>query len=156
MTFFIKIENGQPTGNPVVKGNMEYLFPNFDFNRSLTSQMLAELGYGIYEFTVQPVVGKYKKIIEGAPEQNAENGIYYQTWQVVDMSDEEKAVQNTERAGQVRRERDSRLYRTDWILLSDAPVSETKKQEYIVYRQALRDVPGQAGFPWDVVWPNNP
>jgi len=52
----------------------------------------------------------------------------------------------------VRSERDSLLAATDWTANSDVTMSDAMRE----YRQALRDVPQQAGFPHDVVWPTKP
>jgi hypothetical protein len=53
----------------------------------------------------------------------------------------------------VRAERDAKLKESDWTQLSDAPVD---KEAWAVYRQALRDVPQQEGFPHSVTWPEQP
>lgn len=53
-----------------------------------------------------------------------------------------------------RRERDSRLLRTDWTQLPDVP--EATQSRYQAYRQALRDVPDQPGFPTAIQWPEQP
>lgn len=55
-------------------------------------------------------------------------------------------------ADQVRAERDSKLAATDWMALSDVTMSP----EWAAYRQALRDVPDQVGFPENVTWPVKP
>jgi hypothetical protein len=57
-------------------------------------------------------------------------------------------------ADRVRGERNMRLLTSDWTQLPDVPV-ETKEQ-WAIYRQALRDVTNQPGFPHDVVWPVAP
>ena len=56
-------------------------------------------------------------------------------------------------AEQVRAERDRLLAESDWTQIADAPVDQAA---WAVYRQALRDLPQQAGFPHDVVWPIKP
>ena len=56
-------------------------------------------------------------------------------------------------AAQVRGERDRLLAETDWTQVADAPVDA---QAYADYRQALRDVPQQSGFPGDIDWPSKP
>lgn len=53
----------------------------------------------------------------------------------------------------VRAERNLRLANSDWTQLPDAPVDQAA---WVVYRQALRDVPAQAGFPANVIWPTQP
>ena len=52
----------------------------------------------------------------------------------------------------VRSERDTLLADTDWTANSDVTMSDAMRE----YRQALRDVPQQAGFPHDVMWPTKP
>jgi len=53
----------------------------------------------------------------------------------------------------VRSKRDSLLQKSDWTQLPDAP---TDKSAWATYRQALRDVPQQSGFPDNVIWPEKP
>lgn len=55
-------------------------------------------------------------------------------------------------AEMIRRDRDTKLAATDWWALSD----NTMTQAQIDYRQALRDITDQAGFPTDVTWPTKP
>lgn len=55
-----------------------------------------------------------------------------------------------------RRGRDLELIRTDWCVLIDSPLSPEERAEIIQYRQALRDVPAQAGFPLNINWPTRP
>jgi|TARA_R110000744_G_scaffold30630_3_gene72391 hypothetical protein len=55
-------------------------------------------------------------------------------------------------AASVREERNAALAATDYVSLSDYPV----KAGELEYRQALRDVPQQAGFPKTHTWPNKP
>ena len=53
----------------------------------------------------------------------------------------------------VRLLRNDLLANTDWTQVNDAPVD---KVVWATYRQALRDVPSQSGFPNQVVWPTKP
>lgn len=55
-----------------------------------------------------------------------------------------------------RLERNKLLSDTDHLIQSDYPISDEKKQEIKVYRQALRDIPQQDGFPDNIVWPDKP
>lgn len=57
-------------------------------------------------------------------------------------------------ANEARRQRDSLIAETDWTQLPDVP--DTIKQSYIEYRQALRDITDQDGFPYNVAWPTKP
>ena len=54
----------------------------------------------------------------------------------------------------VRAERDRLLAASDWTQLPDVP--EAIRAVWAAYRQALRDIPQQEGFPHSVVWPSKP
>ena len=62
-------------------------------------------------------------------------------------------VGDAEQAKSVRNQRNEKLKDSDWALIADTPVD---KMVWATYRQALRDVPAQAGFPWEVTWPDAP
>ena len=64
-----------------------------------------------------------------------------------------QARKDAEQADQMRADRNKRLTETDWTQLAD---STADKEAWATYRQALRDVPTQAGFPWEVTWPTKP
>jgi len=55
------------------------------------------------------------------------------------------------KAVKVREQRNEKLAATDWTQAADVP--QSIKDNYASYRQALRDVPSQSGFPNQVVWP---
>ena len=59
----------------------------------------------------------------------------------------------TPTAEEIRFERDRLLVASDWTQVADAPVNQAAWAEY---RQALRDIPEQEGFPENVVWPTKP
>lgn len=52
--------------------------------------------------------------------------------------------------------RDRALADTDWLALRAVEIGEALPAEWRAYRQALRDLPQQAGFPLDIAWPLAP
>ena len=70
---------------------------------------------------------------------------------------EQEAAYNAQKdaaqAESVRNKRTQLLKDSDWTQVADAPVDQAA---WATYRQALRDVPTQAGFPWDIQWPTKP
>tara|TARA_R110000868_G_scaffold59896_1_gene183649 strand:+ start:902 stop:1186 length:285 start_codon:yes stop_codon:yes gene_type:complete len=64
------------------------------------------------------------------------------------------AGESDRKAAEVRAERNAKLALTDWTQTVDAP--QATKDKYATYRQTLRDVPAQNGFPNTVVWPDAP
>lgn len=55
-----------------------------------------------------------------------------------------------------RQERNRLLVASDWTQLPDSPISATPRALWASYRQALRDVPSQPGFPDNIIWPTPP
>lgn len=59
-------------------------------------------------------------------------------------------------AADVRKIRDSLIAETDWTQLLDAPIDDASREEVRTYRQALRDIPQQDGFPHNIIYPEKP
>ena len=70
-----------------------------------------------------------------------------------DQEAEYKAMKDAEQAKAVRADRTKRLADSDWTQIAD---STADKQAWAAYRQALRDITAQAGFPWTIDWPTQP
>ena len=64
-----------------------------------------------------------------------------------------KAMKDAEQAKNVRTSRNQLLKDCDWTQLAD---STANKEAWATYRQALRDVTEQEGFPWTITWPDAP
>jgi hypothetical protein len=65
--------------------------------------------------------------------------------------------QEAEKQAQVIRDkRDKLLSDTDWTQTDDAPLSSEDKESVRKYRQALRDITAQSGFPQEIKWPDKP
>ena len=66
------------------------------------------------------------------------------------------ALDNDALADAARARRDALITATDYLLMPDYPISAGQLAEVRAYRQALRDVPLQAGFPQAIDWPTPP
>ena len=64
-----------------------------------------------------------------------------------------KAMKDAEQAKSVRATRGEKLKDSDWTQVADAPVDQAA---WAAYRQSLRDITGQEGFPWTITWPTQP
>lgn len=77
--------------------------------------------------------------------------------QPVERTEEEIAADRVPlQARAVRARRDKLLAATDWTQTLDAPVDTDTREAMRTYRQALRDVPQQKGFPNNISWPDIP
>ena len=136
------------TGQVVQEGEFRSLHPNTSFPVQLTAQIINDAGADIVLEGPQASPTRYQTAYRDGVEQI--NGNWYTKYSVADMDDEAKAVKDAEQAKSVREERNKKLSETDWTQLAD---STADKEKFATYRQALRDVPTQAGFPWDISWP---
>lgn len=87
------------------------------------------------------------------PCDHADIGWSYENGQFVEPTPDSEAE-----AKQMRAMRDSKLSASDIAVLPDRWAAMTSEQQaaWATYRQALRDIPTQAGFPWDIAWPEKP
>jgi hypothetical protein len=76
--------------------------------------------------------------------------------EVVIVAEVDEGAKTAALAGEVRDLRDLRLALSDWTQLADCPLDETEKAAWAAYRQELRDIPQQVGFPEFVSWPAIP
>ena len=64
-----------------------------------------------------------------------------------------KAMKDAEQAKSMRETRTQLLKDSDWTQIAD---STADKAVWATYRQALRDITTQSGFPWTITWPESP
>lgn len=148
---YIKILDDNTFVYPYYLSRLAQEHPNTSFPRNPTPEFLAL--YEIYPVSPipKPASGPREKVVEGSPTLGASG--WEQTWNVVPLSREELSYQESERVMRIREKRDQLLRESDWTQLTDAKVDSIS---WATYRQALRDIPKQAGFPLNVVWPQPP
>ncbi len=84
------------------------------------------------------------------------DGKWYTNWIAIDIDDDAKIALDERVAESVRIERNNRLSETDWVVIKALETNSPLSPEWISYRQALRDITQQSGFPWDIIWPSKP
>jgi hypothetical protein len=151
------------TGEVKTQGEWRLDNPQVSLPRIWNQNVLNALNVEAVFETPKPDAGPYQMAVRNGVTKDS-NGNWVQAWVVVDMfkddaegtkAEKEAAYQaslDAEVAKGVRMERDSLLAATDWMALSDV----TLTADWAAYRQALRDVTAQAGFPHTVTWPSKP
>jgi hypothetical protein len=141
---YIKLVDGQPRAYSI--GQLRLDNPQVSFPQEIPEDTLAE--YDVY-FATEQAKPSYN------PQTHyLKQSAFYQVndaW-LVQYTAEPLPVEDV--AQSVRADRDQRLAATDWTQGKD--ISDEVSTKWVAYRQALRDVPTQAGFPWDVQWPIQP
>lgn len=146
MTYAL-VSNSQIIEYPVYEGDIRAQFPNTSFPIPFDPPA----GYVRVEDTVPPNANWDQSVVEDLPQ--FKQGKLVRVWNVIDASASEIAERTGSQASAIRIERNSRLAATDWTQLPDSPVDASA---WTVYRQALRDITAQDGFPWTVTWPTEP
>lgn len=119
-----------------------------------TVEVLQSLGAVALLEGAQPTPTRYQTAFRDGVEQI--DGQWFTKYSVADMDDEAKAAKDVEQAKSVRQQRDEKLKETDWMVIRSLETSVALAAEWATYRQALRDISAQAGFPWEVTWPDAP
>jgi hypothetical protein len=140
------------TGEIKSQGEVRSMYPNTSFPSQWTPALVEELGLDPVFESPTPTTTRYQTAFKDGVEQDAQ-GRWLWKWSISEMDDDAKAAKDAEAAKSVRADRDKRLAECDWTQLSD---SQVDKAVWATYRQALRDVPAQAGFPYDITWPEKP
>jgi hypothetical protein len=140
----------QSTGAVVYEGEFRALFPSTSLPQQLTEALINELGGDVVFEGQQASPTRYQTAFADGVEQV--DGKWYTKYSVSEMSAEAIATKDAEQSTSVRKQRDDKLAATDWRYRRD----QTTTQAWDDYCQALRDVPSQSGFPWEVTWPTQP
>lgn len=145
------IKDGVVVAYPYGINNLRQDNSNTSFPASMPDESLAEWGVYPVQFVPRPNADHTKTIAEGAPK--LVKGKWTQSWIVTDATAGEIAIRIEEMAQSIRTQRNQMLSDSDWTQISDAPVD---KNAWAAYRQELREVPQQDGFPHNVQWPVMP
>lgn len=144
---YLKLTNGIPA-----KYTLEQLHrdnPQTSFPKVMPDDLLAS--YDVYPYT-RPITPEHdvltSRLIDGDLEQDTA-GNWWLPY-IVEQRPLEQAERN------IRSRRDSLLQETDWIVAKSYEQGQPVPVEWATYRQALRDITSQSGFPYLVEWPTKP
>lgn len=140
------------TGAVITDSEFRSEFPNTSFPQPLTPDVIDDFGFDpVLEGPQPTLVPPYQYAQrDGVVEVS---GQWFTHYIAVTPDDEQKAAMDAAQGKLVRDDRNKRLAACDWTQLPDAPVD---RDTWAAYRQDLRDVSLQPGFPWKVEWPLPP
>lgn len=139
------------TGAVITESEFRAAFPNTSFPEQLTVDLIGDMGFDVVLEGPQAQPTRYQTAFRDGVEKI--DGQWFTKYSAAEMDDETKAAKDAEQAKSVRDQRNQKLSDSDWTQLADSPEN---KAAWATYRQALRDIPTQAGFPWEVQWPTQP
>lgn len=148
---FAKVNGNIVLEWPIV--SIAHRFPNISFPAKLSNAVLPE-GYVIVGVIAPPDPQPGKKVVPGMPVKQGESWV--QSWDLVDLTDLELKEISDNRALNIRQNRDTLLQESDLSILRAYEQGIPAPAELVEYRQKLRDIPLQVGFPDQVQWPVKP
>ena len=149
---YVRIENNIVAEFPYSVLKLRRDNPSVSFPSECPTSLLAD--FGVYEvaYSAQPSFDDNTQTLELNSSPTLVNGVWTVEHTVSTMSSEQASDYTERRATDEREARDVLLSKTDWWATSD----RTMTAEQTAYRQALRDITDQVGFPTDITWPTKP
>lgn len=148
MKFYVKVDAaGNQIGNPMLYENLQYLCNEGES----FEQCIARLNYKPIIDNIPELDYNQRGTIVGFSKK--EDGSFTNDYEVITLSNKDIIDEV------IRRRRNFELITSDWTQLPDAPLSEQKRAEWVVYRQQLRDMPADyIEFTADtpITWPVKP
>lgn len=130
--------------------------PNVSFPVEFTEEILNEYGVFKVQYEEAPIIDQRTQYIEYEKSPTFMNNNWVIRCMV--MSKDQTAIDAYDAyvGKSITNKRNALLAETDWIIVKAIENSEAVPTEWQMYRQALRDITIQPGFPYDVTWPTQP
>ena len=149
----VKIKDDKVIKYPYTKEDLLQDYPNTSFPAYFDDVDLSSYNVFFVKEADQPKIEYTETITEHEPA--FLDGEWTQIWSVSPASQTQIDDIDSMQATSVRHERNVLLAECDYTQLLDAP-SSINKEAWALYRQALRDITLQTGFPFTVTFPNKP
>lgn len=149
--FYVKLkENGSVDRYPYTLTDLRRENPGTSFAKQISDESAA--GFNVFPVVpVDPPAEDHNINISRSAEKQGDKWV--EKWISTAATAEEITERTTSKALSIRQERNQKLSECDWTQLADSPVD---KQIWETYRQSLRDITTQPGFPWSISWPAQP
>ena len=146
MTIYVKLVDGSADAYPYSIRQFKQDNPNTSFPKTINNDLLAS--YSVYPVTIKdvPDYDHYTQSLEEDSNPSYVTDSSGSNWSI-GFTVTNRPQDDAETA--VRSKRDALIAETDYLALSD----NTLSTEMSTYRQSLRDVTTQEGFPYSVIWP---
>jgi hypothetical protein len=145
------------TGEVISERDLYYKYPNISFPKPLTPYVIDTYGFDvILEGSRPQVTPPYETLVrQGIEEIKGKWFTKYAIGPIFTNQEDEDSYRlniDTQASEGIRTNRNNLISKSDWMGCSDFIMSNEWKQ----YRQDLRDITTQEGFPHNVEWPDEP
>ena len=147
------IQDNQIEKYPLDSQYLREKFPQTSFAIPLNAADLAD--YGVVEVETLPMPefdASAQRVVSKDPE--FVDGKWVVGYDLVNRTQEEIDSDTNQLVVQEKSRRNALLSQSDWTQLPDNNLSDEEKESWKVYRQQLRDITEQSGFPHNISWPS--
>lgn len=144
MSEYVKVSGDNVETYPYSIAQLKNDNAGVSFPKAMSAELLES--FGVYPVVMgdMPAANLTDDLVFGSTPVKEDN-----VWKIQVTKTQKSAL---DAARVVRDQRNALLQETDWMALSDVTMSE----EMTTYRQTLRDITAQGGFPYSVTWPSKP
>lgn len=134
-------------------------------NYTIYSQSTGQIFKIVVTDDIQSQLQSGESYIEGSIDDSAyyiENGLAVaipakpDQYSVFDFTTKQWVQQENLAIADVLPKRQRLLYSSDWTQIPNGPLTTEQQAAWATYRQQLRDIPTQSGYPFNVIWPTPP
>ena len=147
------IENNVVVRYPYTVTDLKLANKDTSFPKQVSDETLLDFGLHKVISVPTPTFSDTQVLEEGTPIFNETQQSWMQVLIVREMTADEIQQRYTSKANEIREIRNDLLKNSDWAMIDDVPVD---KSAWLSYRQTLRDIPTQGGFPFNVNFPVQP
>lgn len=141
---YVKLSNNEPDRFPYSVADLRSENPGTSFPAEVSDNLLAE--FNVYPVVATAVPNFDRNTHRPVQSVSLVNDVWTQAWTLLQLPEQTAATN-------IRADRDRLLLDSDWTQTKDAPGDTAA---WATYRQALRDITAQEGFPFTVTWPTEP
>jgi len=150
--FYVRLnKDGEVDRYPYTLTDLKYENKHISFPDVIDESVVDMFNVRPVTLTEPPEINHTQNLIRSAAPNK--KGQWFETWTIQAATSDEIKERTEMKKNEVRERRTQLLIESDWTQGLDVPVDQKTWAEY---RQDLRDVPLQEGFPWNVTWPEKP
>ena len=153
---YVKVSNNSVVKYPYTLREMREENTNVCFPDPIPEEDLALFGVHRVDLNNIPTYDNVNQRVEWPTIPSLVDGKWVLVGQVIDKTQEQLDSDTLSQSKLIRNERKVIMRECDWTQGNDTPLSAAQVSAWAAYRQELRDISTQSGFPWNVVWPVAP
>lgn len=153
---YAKIVSGVVDRFPYTQSDLLQDNPNVSFPQNMSDAILESHGAHRVHILSEPKFDHRTQKIAKQDRPVFSDGRWVLGWDVLQKTAEEEAQSTALLTDNATRLRNELLQQSDWVVIVAQERGNPVPKAWTTYRQALRDITDQAGFPDNVIWPTKP